>query len=160
VLSIVAIVLGFCLWLCVWILPAVLWILVRGAGRRGATNMSSEERAHAERRSEELLRDLLDEREYRQLMRYGYLDVPSHCYAGRLYRIPYLPGRVCILEDGRAVAELCVQPLVPLPDNDMIVLHKLMIAENERDYLARANAFPIPAPLVIPWRDLDYWFAH
>lgn len=159
-LSIMAIVLGFCLWLCVWILPALLWTLVRGAGRRRITDMSSEERALAEKRSEELLRDLLDEREYRQLMRYGYMDVPSRCYVGRLYRIPCLPGRVCIVEGGRAVAELCVQPLVPLPDNDMIVLHKLLIEDNEQDYLARANAFPVPLPLVIPWRDLDYWSAH
>lgn len=122
--------------------------------------MSLEERALAERRSEELLRDLLDECEYRQLVRYGYMDVPSRCYAGRLYRIPYLPGRVSILEDGRAVAELCVQPLAPLPDNDMIVLHKVMIEGDELDYLARANAFPVTVPLVIPWRDLDTWSIH
>lgn len=159
-LSIMAIVIGFCLWLCVWILPALVWMLVRGAGRRRATDMSLEERALAEKRSGELLRDLLDAREYRQLMRYGYMDVPSGCYAGRLYRIPYLPGRVSILEGGCAVAELCVQPLVSLPDNDMILLHKVMIEGAELDYLARANAFPVAVPLVIPRYDLDPWSIH
>lgn len=158
--SIVAIVLAVCLWLCVWILPAILWTLVRGAGRRGALNISPEQRALAERRSGELLRDLLDEREYQQLAQFGYMDVPSRCYEGRLYRIPYLPGRVRILEGGRAVAELCVQPLAPLPDNDIVALHKLMIEGNEQDYLARANAFPVVWPLMIPRSDVDYWSAQ
>jgi len=103
-------------------------------------------RALAEERSRALLRELLSEHEYLQLTRHGYVDVPSPSRATRVYRIPGRAGRVRIYEDGRPVAELCVQPAKPLPANDVIVLHKLMIEANERGYLARANEIPFIVP--------------
>lgn len=93
-------------------------------------------------RAEELLRELLDEREYRQLKRRGYLDVVSPTDARRIYRIPRFYGRVRVYEGGQAVLDLCVQPAEPLPSADVVAMHKLMIQGDEHEYLARANQFP------------------
>lgn len=93
-------------------------------------------------RAEELLRGLLDEQEYRQLMKRGYLDVASPSNARRIYRVPLFIGRVHVYEQGRAVFDLCVQPVEPLPSADVVAMHKLMIQGNEQEYLASANQFP------------------
>jgi hypothetical protein len=42
-------------------------------------------------------------------------------------------------EDGKTVMRLCVQPVQPLPDGYVVVLHKLMIFDHEREYLRLAN---------------------
>lgn len=76
-------------------------------------------------------------------MRCGYLDVVSPGYEQRTYRIPGNASRVYIYVAGHAQKELCIQPVVPLPARDVIVLHKLMIAGNEEAYLARANEVPL-----------------
>lgn len=131
-----------------WLLPGVCALVYQMQRRRGqflgAT--SPAERALAEERSSALLRDLLDEQEYQQLMQHGYLDIASPSHEERVYRIPRHAGRVRVYEDGRALVELCIQPVVPLPANDVIVLHKLMIQGNEQGYLARANEIPLPLP--------------
>jgi hypothetical protein len=131
-----------------WLLPAVWMHARRARERRRAENdaVSPEERALAEERSSALLRELLEEHEYQQLLRHGYVDVASPSRATRVYRIPCFAGRVRIYEDGRPLAELCVQPVVALPTNDVIVLHKLMIEANEQGYLARANQIPLVLP--------------
>ncbi|HKT37810.1 MAG TPA: hypothetical protein VJR48_05520 [Ktedonobacterales bacterium] len=130
-----------------WLLP-ILWAcahhLRRRSQRTGA--MLPGERSRAEERSHALLRDLLDEREYQQLMECGYLDVASPSDKERVYRIPGSAGWVCVYERGRARMHLCVQPVVPLPTNDVIVLHKLMIEGNEEAYLERANEIPLYFP--------------
>ena len=36
---------------------------------------------------------------------------------------------------------LCVQPLGPLPDGDVVRMHKLMSEANEEEYLRIANRF-------------------
>src|SRR5215471_551871 len=61
-------------------------------------------------RAKELMRDLLDEREYIQVMECGHLDVLSPSQAQRIYRIPLSGGRVRVFERGTAVHELCIQP--------------------------------------------------
>ena len=127
-----------------WLVP-ITWALLSRRWSRGTLRMpgaSRAERALAEERSAALLRELLSEHEYQQLTWHGYVDVPSPSRASRVYRIPSGVGRVRIYEEGRPVAELCVQPAMPLPTNDVIVLHKLMIEANEQGYLARANEIP------------------
>ena len=91
--------------------------------------------------AEALLREVLDEREYQQLMMRGYLDVRSPHYAERIYRIPGYLGLVRVYEHGVAVRELCVQPVEPLPSADVVAMHKLMIQGNEQEYLALARQF-------------------
>jgi hypothetical protein len=96
----------------------------------------------SERRALALLRAMLTPHELRQLNWFGYLDVPSPSIGQRVYRVPRGQGMVQVLEGGRAVMRLCLQPTVRLPDADIVVMHKLMIEANEADYFAQANKFP------------------
>jgi hypothetical protein len=96
----------------------------------------------AQERSLALLKEVLEEHEYEQLTRRGYLDISSPSNSQRIYRIRRNAGLVSLFEQGRAIRELCVQPTEPLPNDDVVVMHKLMIQGNEQEYLARANQFP------------------
>lgn len=89
-----------------------------------------------------LLRDVLDGHEYEQLTKRGFLDVGSPSCAQRIYRIPRHLGLVTVFEYGRAVRDICVQPVDPLPSGDVVLMHKLMIQASEEDYLATARQFP------------------
>ncbi len=71
----------------------------------------------------------------------GYVEVPSPTTAQRIYRVPRARGYVQVIENGRAVMRLCVQPVECLPDADVVVLHKLMIEANEEHYLQKANKY-------------------
>ena len=94
-----------------------------------------------ERRAARLLRDVLTAEQCRQLIWRGYLEIPSPSTAQRVYRVPRTRGYVQVLEHGRAVMRLCVQPVECLPDADVVVLHKLMIEANEENYLSKANKY-------------------
>lgn len=100
----------------------------------------------ARERAEELLRALLDEQEYQQVRKRGYVDVVSPSNAQRIYRIPRYLGRVCIYEGGQVVRELCIQPVEPIPSADVVAMHKLMIEADEEHYLAQANQFSALIP--------------
>jgi hypothetical protein len=95
----------------------------------------------AERRANGLLQDVLTPEQCRQLVWRGYLEVPSPTTAQRVYRVPRARGYVQVIENGRAVMRLCVQPVECLPDADVVVLHKLMIEANEEHYLQKANKY-------------------
>lgn len=95
----------------------------------------------AEQRAEQLLKSLLDTDQYGELVRKGYLEVQSGMYPYRNYRIPRHRGSVEVYEMGKLVMSLCVQPTEVVPDADVVVMHKLMIEGNEREYLRRANYF-------------------
>ncbi|HEV7126666.1 MAG TPA: hypothetical protein VGN32_04400 [Ktedonobacterales bacterium] len=107
------------------------------------------EHLSAEGRSRVMLRDLLSEHEYEQLTKSGYLEVKSPSNSERTYRIPGAGGLVRVYEHDTPIMELCLQPTEPLPEGDVIVLHKLMIQGNEQEYLAKANHF---APGIITLR--------
>lgn len=98
--------------------------------------------SQAERRAESLLHAVLTPEQCHQLRWCGYLEVPSPSAAGRVYRVPLARGSfVQVIENGKAIMRLCVQPVERLPDADVIVLHKLMIEANEEHYLQNANKF-------------------
>ena len=97
--------------------------------------MTPRERAHA------LLRGLLTPEEYREVLTHGYLTLRSPNYPEVTYRIPRGPGFVQLFESGQRLVDLCVQPLALLPDDDIVVMHKLQIEGNEQEYLATANRF-------------------
>ena len=99
-------------------------------------------RSAADLRAQELLREVLEESEYCQLMDKGYLEVPSPHNEGRIYRVPLDDGLVHVYECGELTQRLCVQPVEHLPRFDVIAMHKLLIDSDEGEYLARANAFP------------------
>jgi len=96
----------------------------------------------AEERAEALVQQLLSDDEYRQLRRYGYLEIASPSLPFRTYRVPRNKGQVGVFEDGVLTMKLCIQSVEPIPDGDTIVMHKLMIEGNEREYLRIANRFP------------------
>jgi len=95
----------------------------------------------AERRAADLLRDVLTPEQFRQLTWSGYLEIPSSTEPQRVYRVPLAKGYVQVVEQGRTVMRLCVQPIEYLPDADVVVLHKLMIEADEENYLLRANKY-------------------
>jgi hypothetical protein len=98
-------------------------------------------RADAERRAEALLRQMLTEEEYQQLVCQGYLKVQSPSVPQRTYLIPRYRGLVRVYESGKSVMRLCVGPVDPVPDADVVLIHKLMIEGNEDEYLRSANVF-------------------
>ncbi len=103
----------------------------------------------AEFRARQLMRETLTPSEYQQATRFGYVDFFQPVAAARdVSRAGgRRPGEG--LRYGAIVMELCLQPAEPLPDGDIVVLHKLMILGNESDYLQRANRF---APGIISLR--------
>jgi hypothetical protein len=147
-------------WLLLWFLPGAyvvgfdLWNRCRGS----RVTLGPDELKSAESRARALLCELLDEREYDQLMRQGYLEVASPNHEERTYRIPCNTGRVRVYEHGEARVDLCVQPVISLPASDVIVLHKLMIQGNEEGYLARANEVPLPLPPAFYGWNVGHWF--
>ncbi len=97
--------------------------------------------SRAERRAVDLLRDLLTPEQVHELLRRGYLEIPSPMEPCRVYRVPRVNGYVQVVENGRAIMRLCLQPVESLPDADVVVLHKLMIEANEEMYLQKANKY-------------------
>jgi hypothetical protein len=121
-------------------------ILLVGLAARWWVQHHSERRS-ANRRAEQLLRERLTREQYDQLTKFGYLDIPSRLDPYRQFRIPRHRGRVLVLQScnmgdnvlSRKVAELCVVSSEPVPDADMVLIHKLMIEADEANYLATAN---------------------
>lgn len=97
--------------------------------------------SRAERRATDLLRDTLTPEQFHQLTWRGYLEIPSPTAPQRIYRVPRTKGYVQVIENGRAIMRLCLQPVEYLPDADVVVLHKLMIEANEETYLQKANKY-------------------
>jgi hypothetical protein len=144
-------VLSGAIWLAVVATSAVLvWRRIRRASRPlpperpGPPGAASRLRAYrfraeAERRAEQLLREMLTELEFQHLIRRGYLEVHSPLFPHRVYLVPERQGPVTVCERGRPVMRLCVQCVERVPDYDTVAMHKLMIEGNEREYLRVAN---------------------
>jgi hypothetical protein len=111
----------------------------RAGGLIRPASRSYRVRAEAERRAEQLLRDLLPEPEFQQLTRRGYLEVHSPSFPNRVYLIPERQGPVTVYEHGRPIMRLCIQCVERVPDHDTVAMHKLMIEGNEQEYLRIAN---------------------
>ncbi|HKT38592.1 MAG TPA: hypothetical protein VJR48_09485 [Ktedonobacterales bacterium] len=92
--------------------------------------------------AETLLRKHLTPEQYQHLAKRAYLEIPSPNRDGRTYRIPRGPGQVMVVEHGHVQERLCLQPTEPLPEADVILMHKLLIEADEPTYLATANHFP------------------
>jgi hypothetical protein len=141
------------LFLGIWLLFLLLAIYYLSqspdGGVGGRIRESVSEHLSAESRAKVLLREMLTENQYQQLIRCGYLEVASPSTYNRIYRIPGAGGLVKVYEGGCPIMELCLQPAEPLPDGDVVVMHKLMIEGNEQEYLQKANHF---APGIISLR--------
>ena len=132
--------------LLVVLLLLIAWVIVHPLPRFGdGPRPSYAERLAAQARAEELLRGVVGSEAFGDLMQRGYLEVPSPSIPNRVYRIPCARGQVEVFEDGQLVMKLCVVPTKPLPDGDVVLMHKLMIEANEDYYLKVANRFgPVP----------------
>ena len=111
------------IWL-LFLLLAVFYLSQIPALRWGRWRESISEHISADGRARALLREMLSEGEYQQLTKLGYLEVNSPNNEQRVYRIPGAGGLVRVYDRGTAVMELCLQPAEPLPEGDVIVLHK------------------------------------
>jgi len=136
------------IWL-LFLLLAIYYLSQSPDGNMGRPRESRSEQLSAEGRAKALLREMLSDSQYQQLLKFGYLEVTSPSIDNRVYRIPGSGGLVKVYERGCAVMELCLQPAEPLPDSDVVVMHKLMIEGNEQEYLQKANHF---APGIISLR--------
>lgn len=96
----------------------------------------------ANERAEKVVISVLSPNEYQQLHQSGYVDIPSPGYPGRVYRVPSGQGMVAVMEGGRCIERLCAQSTTPIPDREIVLIHKLMIEGNEQEYLQTANHFP------------------
>ena len=105
--------------------------------------VAQESNPEAEARANSLLRELLSESERQQMVRHGYLSVPSPGMPGRTYMVPARPGWVEVYESGVLAMKLCVEPVQRLPAADVVLMHKLMIEGNERKYLNEANVISV-----------------
>jgi hypothetical protein len=147
------------------LLPCLYWLALGGAGatavwwqararaphrfardratyrhaRRRAQLRSYRVQADAERRAETLLREVIGDRGFVQMLKRGYLEVRSPTFPSRSYLVPERQGPVTVCEHGRPIMRLCVQTVERVPDYDTVVMHKLMIEGNEREYLRIAN---------------------
>jgi hypothetical protein len=82
---------------------------------------------------------MLSESERAQLQRDGFLEVPSASVAGRRYRIPRRGAPVAVLEPDGRIVYLCLQPEAPIAEQELVVVHKLLLEGAEDDYWRRAN---------------------
>ena len=97
------------------------------------------DQTRAEARARMRLGEALSEDERLQLARSGYVVIPSPTVVGRVYRIPARTGWIDVYELGRLIMKLCPEPREWLPAGDLVLMHKLMIQRNEREYLRTAN---------------------
>jgi len=136
------------IWL-LFLLLAIYYLSQSPDGSIGRFRETMSGHLSAESRAKALLRETLPDSQYQQLNKLGYLEVSSPSNEHRIYRIPGTGGLVKVYERGCAVMELCLQPAEPLPDSDIVLMHKLMIEGDEQEYLQKANHF---APGIISLR--------
>jgi hypothetical protein len=122
------------------VVVCIAWLCTRIAStRRGA----QDDRSRADEQAETMLREILTEQEYQFLARHEFLEVVSPSHPARTYRVPRRRGQVKVFQDGVPVVSLCVQPTVPMPDADLVLMHKVLIEADEAAYLAVANRFDV-----------------
>ncbi|HET7637202.1 MAG TPA: hypothetical protein VFK47_00540, partial [Ktedonobacteraceae bacterium] len=97
------------IWL-LFLLLAIYYLSQSPDGSVGRLKDSVSDHLSAESRAKVLLREMLSENQYQQLIKFGYLEVPSPTFDNRIYRIPGSGGLVKVFERGCAVMELCLQP--------------------------------------------------
>ena len=114
------------------------WVAQR-ARPPAARRQAQAARRTARARAEALLAAQLPPDEYAQLQREDYLDVASPTVPHRVYRIRRYCDLVDVYEAGQLELRLCVRPVARLPDADVVLTHKLMIAGDEGGYLRLAN---------------------
>ena len=91
------------------------------------------------RAADVIVRRVLSDQERAQLRRNGFFEVRSGLVPGRTYRIPRRGSPVASLEPDGRVVYLCLQPATPVAEQELVVVHKLLLEGAEADYWRRAN---------------------
>src|SRR5258706_15249194 len=113
------------IWL-LFLLLAIYYLSQTPDGRVGRFRESVSEHLSAESRAKALLRKMLSENQYQQLIKFGYLEVISPSIDNRVYRIPGSGGLVKVYERGCALMELCLEPAEQFPEGPAVVMKKQM----------------------------------
>ena len=122
------------------VLGIVIPILLLGGVMVG----KARERPLMKRSADQILRAVLTDEQYGQLIQQRYIDIPSPSEPKRIYRVPKHSGLVQVREEENVTMWLCLRPVEWMPDDDIVVIHKLMIEADEETYLQKANQlFPI-----------------
>ena len=99
-------------------------------------------RLTAEQKANQLLIENLNEAQRLQYERFGYFFVTGQ--SGKRYRIK--KGRninIDILENRKVVKRLCAHPEIDCPNEDTMLIQKIMLEHNEQHFLNVANEWLI-----------------
>lgn len=101
-----------------------------------------QEKEAAVKCAEELLREHIGSKAFKELNEVGYIELDSQKYKGRKYRVSKSAfQRIEVIEGNKVVDELCIVPTVQCPDGDKI-LSKVVLLELAEEYtLQTANHF-------------------
>jgi len=97
-------------------------------------------------RAAQLLQELMPADQRDELGANGHFSIKSPHYPGREYRVWGTARPVDVFEAGKLTMSLCVESLDPLPPGDVVLMHKLMIEGNEKEYLRVANRLSAGPP--------------
>jgi hypothetical protein len=92
-------------------------------------------------KAQRLLKASITKSEWAFLKKHSYLVVASKACPEREYHIPRKGGMIVCFHDGVPLYEYCLQPLTLLPDDDLVLAHKLMLECSEEEFLEKANRF-------------------
>ena len=101
-------------------------------------------------RAEKLLLDVLGKKSYDAYKVRGFIPVKSKKFPEREYQfVPY--GRVRVFEKGIRKMELCVVPRgEQMPEQDILVIKKLMLQGDEEEFLKTAIKWDVAGGQSIP----------
>ena len=122
------------------------WVAKRSAG----PGFSRRDYREARERGMEVARATLGDDLWRQLLRDGYLEVPSGTYAGLTYRLRV--GRrieVRCADGARSpwpYPYLCINPTYPLPDEEFFAQLYLYVRDRESEIIRTAAPQPWDQP--------------
>lgn len=122
----------------------ILLVLLRSQGLR--VEIASTLSPAAVERAAQLLQEVMPEDQLAELDANGHFSIKSPNHPGREYRVWSTVRPVDVYESGKLTMSLCVESLDPLPPGDVMLVHKLMIEGNEKEYLRVANQLSAGVP--------------
>lgn len=104
-----------------------------------------EEREAAVKIAEELLKQHIGLDKFGELYSVGHIEVDSHKYKGRKYRVPSDEKMIEILdENGKVIDRLCIHTAIDCPMPDKVLTRLVMLEYAEELLLAQANHHGVP----------------
>ena len=110
-------------------------------------------------KAERLLKEVLGEGRYKEFLQAHQLTIPSKLYKDRYYIVREW-GRIEVIQSGRILEELCIVPTTQIATQDVLALRKLMLEQNEKEFLKISNHFPRTPPDEEPSRARAWLFGR